>query len=114
MRGRAHLICMLRASYTSDLFGASPCLSQAATAECTRVRRRNEQLERELASERQLLDEMKGGGAAGLDAVFGNINEMETMLDPASAKEAERRLRARAQRVKASEVVNVVDHALSK
>ena len=88
---------------------------EAASAECARVRRRNEQLERELASERELANERHGEGPQGLGAVFDRLDEMETMcLDPASSKEAERRLRERAKRVNAGEVVHVVDRALDK
>uniref|UniRef100_A0A7S0Q5P3 Uncharacterized protein n=1 Tax=Coccolithus braarudii TaxID=221442 RepID=A0A7S0Q5P3_9EUKA len=51
----------------------------AAKDECTRVRRRNENLERELASLRERVGLMPDG-TCGMDGILGNIEHMERMM----------------------------------
>ena len=86
----------------------------AARDECVKVRRRCETAERALAELRQRfgVDDddgaAAGGGANGLGQIFDNLTEMETMV-LADSKEADRRLRARAKRADAHEVVGRMD-----
>lgn len=84
-----------------------------ATDECERVRRRNEQLERELSLLKQRLGELRaeegGGGGGGLDEVFNSLGEMETIMEAGDPREAERRLRERAKRADARAVVSKFD-----
>lgn len=70
---------------------------ERAKAECERVATRNDQLEDELLA-------LKGGGKYGVEDLVAQLDDMESMLDPAKAREAERRLRERAKRANASEV----------
>ena len=76
---------------------------EVAKGECARVRKRNEELEAELAA---VVAGSEGNGAPrpGLSRVFEQIDEMETMLDAGKQREAERRLRERARRAQAHEV----------
>jgi hypothetical protein len=61
------------------------------------VAERNEALEEELRA-------LRGGSRYGVEDLVGQIDEMEAMLDPAKAKEAEKRLKERARRANAKEV----------
>ncbi|KOO53118.1 hypothetical protein Ctob_014763 [Chrysochromulina tobinii] len=70
---------------------------ETAKAECARVAERNEALEEELRA-------LRGGSRYGVEDLVGQIDEMEAMLDPAKAKEAEKRLKERARRANAKEV----------
>lgn len=70
---------------------------ETAKAECARVAERNEALEEELRA-------LRGGSRYGVEDLVGQIDEMEAMLDPAKAREAEKRLKERARRANAKEV----------
>ena len=79
------------------------------------MRRRCESAEKALAELRERFgvsegedDAAAGGGANGLGQIFDNLSEMESMV-LADSKEAERRLRARAKRANAHEVVGRMD-----
>ena len=81
-----------QAQLSSEKLEAALKTCKQATDECGRVRRRNEQLEREVAALKQRLGEELGGcgcgggadgvgGAGGLGEVFENLESMEqTML----------------------------------
>jgi uncharacterized phage infection (PIP) family protein YhgE len=76
---------------------------EVAKRECARVRQRNEELEDERYQLRSSID-AGGRDTTKLSAVLEQFDDMETMLDPAKAKEAERRLRERAVRAHADEI----------
>ena len=74
------------------------------------MRRRSEQLERELAALKERVGQQGGaGGGIGLGDVFENLGEMEAMMDAKDAREAEKRLRERAKRADARSVGKVMD-----
>ena len=81
---------------------------EVARVECTKVRERNYELEEELAQLRAEVKRCGGdtGGPKRFADVLDSLEQMETMLDPAASKEAERRLRERAKRVNANEVAS--------
>ena len=86
-------------------------MCDAARDECVKVRRRCERAESELSALKErfgVTDEDTGGPGSGLGEIFDNLSEMETMV-LADSKKAERRLRERAKRANAREVVERMD-----
>lgn len=104
-----------RAQRLQSELEAARATCEAARDECVKVRRRCESAEKALAELRERFgvsegedDAAAGGGANGLGQIFDNLSEMESMV-LADSKEAERRLRARAKRANAHEVVGRMD-----
>ena len=112
LHDKPHDVCFCLTLADGDrVYGSALQTCEAARDECVKVRTRCERAEKELALLKErfgVTDDEGGGGAGGLGEIFDNLSEMETMVI-ADSKEAERRLRARAKRANAHEVVGRMD-----